>query len=645
MRKTRLLLSVVLLTIGISATKAAPEVETVTIGSTGYATYCSSNALYIDGVPEPIGRWTFDDGTTGTLTKTSGVTVAGGIATVPAGDNLKAIHGITDRGNYTFMMDVKIVNEEKSNYTSLFMSGDGREDGGLFFFHDSQNGTRKIGINLGHMGYDGSYELNTWYRVVFSCKDYIPTVYVDGEKVVAATQAVNPTRLHWTLGDVIYFFADNDGKEENEVQTSEIRLWNVALDEYQVAKLGLMVPEALGTWTFDDTSNLLANSSSGGTATLQATKHAKNSVMITDLATAGITTVTGPDASNGAVNIPISSSLKMTANNGTSSIGTYSVMFDICPDDVSGYNSLWQNDINNNKDASLFIHTGRIGLAGTLDYKGQINAGQWYRVVFVVESTDGVYGRGTLYVDGNFISTFEQIASTPSGTQAYTDHWKLYSPGALFFADESNGGSEEKNTKVSELRFWDVALSAAQVAELATVGTTIDDGQAGSGEPPVAYTGKIVSGGLSLTELSGGIPANTAVVLKGTPNTVYRFVVMPTGLPAVTNNDLQGSDGTVTGDGSTIFALSSKANGVGFYPVGSGVTIPAGRAYLVYNNTGENHVKGFTFVFDDDDATGISLTEDGRSQMEDGAIYNLAGQRVSKMQKGINIVNGKKVLK
>ena len=29
---------------------------------------------------------------------------------------------------------------------------------------------------------------------------------------------------------------------------------------------------------------------------------------------------------------------------------------------------------------------------------------------------------------------------------------------------------------------------------------------------------------------------------------------------------------------------------------------------------------------------------------ENGIIYNLAGQRISKMQKGINIVNGKKVL-
>ena len=44
-------------------------------------------------------------------------------------------------------------------------------------------------------------------------------------------------------------------------------------------------------------------------------------------------------------------------------------------------------------------------------------------------------------------------------------------------------------------------------------------------------------------------------------------------------------------------------------------------------------------------ATGISLTEEGRSQTEDGAIYNLAGQRLSKTQRGINIVGGKKIIR
>ncbi len=78
-----------------------------------------------------------------------------------------------------------------------------------------------------------------------------------------------------------------------------------------------------------------------------------------------------------------------------------------------------------------------------------------------------------------------------------------------------------------------------------------------------------------------------------------------------------------------------------FYNVDSDVTLKAFRGYIT---TTSGNVKALTFDFEDD-ATGISLMEDGRSQMEDGAIYNLAGQRINKMQRGINIVNGKKILK
>lgn len=47
----------------------------------------------------------------------------------------------------------------------------------------------------------------------------------------------------------------------------------------------------------------------------------------------------------------------------------------------------------------------------------------------------------------------------------------------------------------------------------------------------------------------------------------------------------------------------------------------------------------------DDFITGVPSMEDGRSKTEGGSIFNLAGQRLSKMQKGINIVDGKKVLR
>ena len=71
-------------------------------------------------------------------------------------------------------------------------------------------------------------------------------------------------------------------------------------------------------------------------------------------------------------------------------------------------------------------------------------------------------------------------------------------------------------------------------------------------------------------------------------------------------------------------------------------TLKGFRAYFTVD--GGSGVKALSFDFDDD-ATGISQMEDGRSKMEGGAIYNVAGQRMSKMQKGINIINGKKILK
>ena len=69
------------------------------------------------------------------------------------------------------------------------------------------------------------------------------------------------------------------------------------------------------------------------------------------------------------------------------------------------------------------------------------------------------------------------------------------------------------------------------------------------------------------------------------------------------------------------------------------VTIPEGKAYLIVSG---GEVKPF-YGFEEDDATGISLTPALSSR--EGEIFNLAGQRMSKAQKGINIINGKKILK
>ena len=72
----------------------------------------------------------------------------------------------------------------------------------------------------------------------------------------------------------------------------------------------------------------------------------------------------------------------------------------------------------------------------------------------------------------------------------------------------------------------------------------------------------------------------------------------------------------------------------------SEVALKAFRGYITVEGAG---VKALTFDFDDD-ATAIEKTLSD-SPLKGENIYNLAGQRIGKMQRGINIVNGKKILK
>ena len=151
-----------------------------------------------------------------------------------------------------------------------------------------------------------------------------------------------------------------------------------------------------------------------------------------------------------------------------------------------------------------------------------------------------------------------------------------------------------------------------------------------------AYIGTINGSALHLDEIDD-IPAGTAVVIGGT----YYNKLATTATANTAGNSLLGSDGNVPG-GDGIYALSTLGGTapVGFYPLtDTNIKIPAGKAYL---NLSGSTVKAFTFVFDDD-ATGIEETL-SNSPLKGENIYNLAGQLIQKMQKGINIVNGKKVM-
>ena len=143
---------------------------------------------------------------------------------------------------------------------------------------------------------------------------------------------------------------------------------------------------------------------------------------------------------------------------------------------------------------------------------------------------------------------------------------------------------------------------------------------------------------LDLTEVVGTIPANTPVVLfaEAGLETVESFGVAEAGTPVA--GLLTGVyEATPAPVGS--YVLQNQGGKVGFYHVeGTQPEVGANRCYL----TTSSGIKAF--FFDEDDATAIKAI-DNAQQTAEGAIYNLSGQRMSKMQKGLNIINGKKVLK
>lgn len=154
---------------------------------------------------------------------------------------------------------------------------------------------------------------------------------------------------------------------------------------------------------------------------------------------------------------------------------------------------------------------------------------------------------------------------------------------------------------------------------------------------------------VTFTKIPGKVAANTPFILFNEDNageTVSLPIVEDDdpAIAAVGSNMLRGTLSptyitTVVGD-YTNFGLS----GGSFVKINAG-TIKANKAYLpVLTANLPSDVKAFTFIFEDDDADGIETVDSRQQTTDNSPIYNLAGQRISKMQKGINIVNGKKIL-
>lgn len=157
-----------------------------------------------------------------------------------------------------------------------------------------------------------------------------------------------------------------------------------------------------------------------------------------------------------------------------------------------------------------------------------------------------------------------------------------------------------------------------------------------------AYKATITDNKVSFIEVEQ-VPAGQGVLLKGAADT-YEVPVIASAAELEDNKFIGVTEETTidTDPANGIFVLMNPegGQGVGFYKTtGSTFTLGAHTAYLPALGANARSFIGFDFDNTTTAIEGVATVEN-----RDGEVYNLQGQRVVKAQKGLYIVNGKKMV-
>lgn len=154
-------------------------------------------------------------------------------------------------------------------------------------------------------------------------------------------------------------------------------------------------------------------------------------------------------------------------------------------------------------------------------------------------------------------------------------------------------------------------------------------------------------GKVLLTSVSH-IPAGTGFIMTGKAGdyvipaaaTDYTYANLLVG--SLEGAILSATDGTYTN-----YVLGNDGtNGVGFYTITDRYMLKANKAYLRIPTTASSAKNVIGLSFDDEDETTgfMSVKELAGETNGKTVIYNLNGQRMKSLTKGVNIVNGKKII-
>ncbi|MBR5037701.1 MAG: hypothetical protein IKX65_03145 [Prevotella sp.] len=245
-------------------------------------------------------------------------------------------------------------------------------------------------------------------------------------------------------------------------------------------------------------------------------------------------------------------------------------------------------------------------------------------------------------IDGNTYSFYVESTSTVSGKEGL-----LFSM-EVSFADDFEGG---------EGKFKDILIAGNEEDAPADVTFTFEKAATETVTIPisnewntyccekaldfegvegvVAYVVSSVTTTEANTTNVTQIPANEGFLIQKITADVTSIEVPVIASAAAVTNKLVGTTVEIP------IAAENYVLSNGKFVKCLGGTLPANKAYLPKDEVPTSaDAKGIAIVFDGN-TTGINEVQKAET---DGAIYNLSGMRVSKTQKGVYIMNGRKVI-
>lgn len=269
-------------------------------------------------------------------------------------------------------------------------------------------------------------------------------------------------------------------------------------------------------------------------------------------------------------------------------------------------------------------------------------------VVSKVDSYNSTYKSITYWLDGN---SFEVYSGRALGNEDFSEEVGINAVEVGAKVVICGHIKQYKTTYEFDKENYLVSYTAPERASLpATDGTsyyaTFSSDSDVEFVDATVYAVNVVNGVLQLNEVtSKQVPAGTGVLLQSEKETAPYFYIDKA--DAIENNLLMPASQGMSGiSGSYKFYKLAyddydAKTGLGFYwgaENGGVFTVKAGTAYLAVPVPNAVSVKGFLL---DGTPTAIEGVE---AENNTDVIYNLSGQRVQKAQRGLYIVNGKKLM-